>query len=151
MADRIGDRPRREHPGLDGREYAFAAHRMGKAGGIANQHDALVDRLAIRTRVDPIRVSRPPHRHIVWHLVVGDEKFQKLRDAPGKFAAPEPPEADVEIVVLANTPAVAASIPTEIQGWCFGRNGATPGLICTHLKLALLRDDDRAVVTCRIQ
>src|SRR5215470_890569 len=50
------------------------------------------------------------------------------------------PQADVEEVAFAKTPAVSQKIATKIQFWNFFQNGARRSLLLIHLEFRLLRN-----------
>src|SRR5580700_2103060 len=53
----------------------------------------------------------------------------------------QPPQADVQKVVLAKTPAVAFDVRAKIQLWCLRANAAAGLLALVHFKLGLLSND----------
>src|SRR5215472_6342735 len=110
----IQDRVGRDQPGLNRRKNAFAALRVRESRRIADQQQAVIDQTTRRSAIQQIRMAAERRR------VLGDSasRFQKRHERGDMIVQSvrvHPAETDVEIVLLAKTPAVALKVGAKVK------------------------------------
>src|SRR5215813_8807392 len=80
-------------------------------------------------------------RQIKCYFSFRSQESDKIAHVLRQAVLVQPPQADIEKVAFAETPAVSQKIAAKIQFWNFFLNGARPSLLLIHLKFRFLRDN----------
>jgi hypothetical protein len=99
-----------EHAGLDGGPDPLTALRIRKARGIADEQHAGSSHAAARRVRHEVRVPSPSAGEVSWNPAARSEVRDELGGGLWQRAFVEAAEADVEILLLADAPAVALAV-----------------------------------------
>src|SRR6185436_13640215 len=143
---------RRQQRGFDCGTDPFAASRIGQAGRIADQQYAIVVLPALGLRVEHVRVTVEPLRHVARSAAALAQPGAELRHVLGQPVAVLAAQADVEIACLGNAPAVALEVGAEIKLRRVLLDAAVAALAVAEGKFRFLRDDNGLpLLSCRAQ
>src|SRR5262249_22557441 len=118
---------------------------------IADQHHRVMDEPSPRRAAEQVRVPAPSPRNRSRHLVPGRQKRGEFAGLLRQCVSVDAPEADIEEILLSETPAIAAEIAAEVELGGFGVDGEGIRTRRIDLELGFLSGDDQSPIGTTIQ